>query len=227
MAKVWQDEANITGQPYVERPFWYENLENGQTYYDLYGCIGWPTEVSDKDEGIPGYAAVVGVIKPKAEGRPVKDSLFQLLAEFENKDVPTLLDGIVALREVYGFRLYPGLMQTFWGDPDRFISTLALYNERLTRFTDERDAILVAPPIDFYLPKAFDQFVRSFRATMMPDKVRFFFGKNEILRNRLKEFRQSDPAVTAIGGLVHSLLNQCMWMDHARENMFVVEEGEE
>ena len=57
------DEAHITGQPLMDRPFYYENIETGEQYYDILACIGWPTEVSDKDEGRPGYLGIVGVIK--------------------------------------------------------------------------------------------------------------------------------------------------------------------
>ena len=225
VAQAWQDEAIVTGERYVERPHWYENVETGQTYYEVFGCLGWPSEVSDKDEGLPGYAGVVGIVRPKSGVRAAKDAVFQLLAEIEDRDVPTLLDGVLQLRSDYGFGIYPGLMQTFWGDPDRFITILALLNERLT-VGGMKNAILVSPPGDFYEPKAFDHYVRSMRSVLMPDKVRFYFGKNDILKTRLKEFRQNDPAVFAMGGLVHSLLLQSMWMDFTRENSFNVE-GEE
>lgn len=223
--RSWQDEAIVTGQPYVERPHWYENTETRQLYHDIYGCIGWPSEVSDKDTGMPGYVAVVGIVKSKSEGRPVKDASFQLLAEYEHKDVPSLLEAVLQLRDEYGFQVNPGLLQTWLGDPDRFITILALLNERLMINRGSRDAILVSPPNDYYTPNAFDHYVRSFRSTIMPDRQRFYFGKNDILKNRLKEFKKNDPAVYAIGGLVHTLLSQCMWMDFTRENMFVVEEA--
>ena len=224
MARTWRDEANVTGQEYVERPFWYENTETGQCYYDLFGCLGWPSEVSDKDEGMPGFAGVVGVVRPQGEVRRPKEAVFRLLAEFESKDVPTLLDGVLGLREEYGFGLRSGLLQTFWGDPDRFVMALALLNEKLTVDRKTQNAILVSPPDGFYEPLAFDHYVRSMRSVIMPDRVRFYFGKNEILRARLKEFRQNDPAVFAIGGLVHTLLAQPEWMDLNRENVFVLEE---
>jgi hypothetical protein len=222
--RSWQDEAAVTGQAYVERPWWYENDVTGQTYYDLFGCIGWPSEVSDKDDGMPGYAAVVGAVRQRTEGQDPKVAAFQLLSEMEHKDVPTLLDGMLSMREEYGFGLFPGLMQAWYGDPDRFITILALMNERLEKERgDGRSAILVTPPDDFYEQKAFDHYVRSFRSVLMPDKVRFYFGKNEILRSRLKEFRLNDPAIYSVGGLVHSLLSGCSWMDHMRDNAFVVE----
>jgi hypothetical protein len=125
------DESIVTGQPLVERPFWYENQETGQLYYDLYGCLGWPTEVSDKDQGMPGYVGIVGIIKPKTEGKPIQDAAVQLLAEVESYDVPTLLDEVIRLRTEYGFGCHRGLLQAFMGDPERFITALALYNERL------------------------------------------------------------------------------------------------
>ena len=123
------DEAIVTGQPFVERPFWYENTETGQTYYDLAGCIGWPTQIDDKKEDLPGYIAVVGIVKSKKEEDP-KDAVFQLLAETESKDVPTLLSKMLELRQEYVFGLHPHLMQAWFGDPARFVNTLALLNER-------------------------------------------------------------------------------------------------
>lgn len=226
ISRTWMDEAIVTGQPRVEYPFWYENIDTGQMYYDLYGCIGWPSEVSDKDEGMPGYVAIIGVVKPKTQIK-VQDALFILLAEKESRDVPTLLSHLLDIRNEYGFGLFPGFLQTFLGDPDRFITSLALLNERLTIDHQHKNAILVSPPNDYYEPKAFDHYVRSLRSTMMPDKVRFYFGKNDILKNKLKGFKRDDPAVYAVGGLIHSLLAQCTWMGFARENMFnVLEEGD-
>lgn len=227
ISKSWEDEANITGQGYIERPFWYMNTDTHQLYYDLYGCIGWPSEVTDKDDGMPGYVAVVGIVKPKVEGRPVQDAVFQLLSEYEHKDVPSMLEAVLQMRDEYGFGIHPELLHSFHGDPERFVTSLALLNEKLMAKGGSRLSILVSPPDDFYVPKAFDHYVRSFRSVIMPDKVRFYFGRHDILKNRLKEFRQGDPAVFAMGGLVHSLLSQCLWMDRTRENAFVIEgEGE-
>jgi len=218
------DESIVTGQPLVERPFWYEHTETGQLFYDLYGCIGWPTEVSDKDEGMPGYVGVMGVVKPKKEGIPVQDAAFQLLTEGESLDVPTLLDMIITMREEYGFGQHPTLLQSFWGDPERFITTIALKNERLVASGGERLAILVSPPLEFYETVAFDEYVRALQSVIIPGRVRFYFGGCDLLKNKLREFKRNNPAVMAVGGLVHTLLAQCEWMDQARDNAFVVEE---
>lgn len=216
-----KDAAKVTGKPLVERPFHYQNIETGQEYYDLYGCIGWPTEVSEKDDGRAGYVAIVGIIKGK---RAPQDAAFQLLAEAESKDIPTLLQHILDLRATWGFGLHPNLIQAWFGDPEKFITTTALLNERLIQVGGDRAAILITPPDDFYSPKAFENYVRSMHSVIVPGRVRFGFGGNEILKNRLREFKKEDPAVMAVGGLIHSLLSRAMWMDSARENVFFIEE---
>ena len=218
------DESIVTGQSLIERPFYFKNTVTGQLYYDILGCVGFPTEVSDRDEGMPGYVGIIGVIKPKTEGKPVQDAAFQLLTERENKDVPSLLDMIIEIREEYGFGLHPDLLQAWFGDYERFTTVLALKNERLTAGGKERNAILIRPPIDFYEPKAFDNYVRSLQSVIVPGKVRFYFGGCDILRNKLREFKRDCPAVVAVGGLVHSLLSQCEWMDSTQSNVFTVEE---
>ena len=218
------DQARITNQPLIENPFWFENTDTGQLYYDILGCVGFPTEVSDRDEGMPGYVGIIGIIKPKTEGKPVQDAAFQLLTERENKDVPSLLDTIIEIREEYGFGLHPDLLQAWFGDPERFITTLALKNERLTTGGKERDAIMIKPPIDFGNPMTFDNYVRSLQSVIIPGKVRFYFGGCEILRNKLREFKRDCPAVMAVGGLIHSLLFETLWMDSTQSNVFTVEE---
>ena len=218
----WTDEAIITGQKLVKRPFWYEDLETNRLYYDLYGCIGWPSEVNDRDEGLAGYVAIVGVRRPRVENKPVEEAVFQLVTEYESKDVPILLDQAQKMRREYGFGIYPGLLESFFGDPDRFITTLAMFNEHQQMRASRPQHILISPPHDYYELKSFDHFVRSFRSTLMPDHVRFYFGNNDLLRSRLREFRQSDPAVYAMGGLVHTLLSDCVWMNQVRSNVFTV-----
>jgi hypothetical protein len=224
---TWTDEARVTGQVMIERPFWYENTETGQWYYDIYGCIGWPSEVSDIDEGLPGYAAVVGVVKPKSGNKSPADAVFQIVTEYESRDVPTLLEALVGLRSEYGFGLYPELLHAWYGDPERFVTILALMNEKLIAKGGDKASVLISPPDDFYGQKVFEHYVRSLRSVVMPDKVRLYFGKgNDILKGRMREFRLGDPAVYAMGGLVHSLLSSTVWMDQIRANTFNVEEND-
>ena len=224
-----QDHAIVTGQEFVERPYWYADTTSDWLFHDLFACIGWPSEVSDKDVGMPGYAAIVGVIRPdtldiKTHYNPV-NAQFMLLREAEDFDVPSLLQKCLDLRDTYGFGLRPDMMTAFLGDPERFTTTLALLNERLIESKGDKNALLISPPDDFYTPKIFDVYVRSFQSCVLDGRERFFYGGNSILKNRVSEFRRDDPAVLAAGGLVHSLLNRIMWMDQ-RDNSTIFSAAE-
>lgn len=218
------DESIVTGRTMIERPFYYENTETGQQYYDLYGCIGWPTEVTDKNDMRAGYLAIVGVIK---DDRPPQDAVFRLLAEAETKDIPTLLLKMHELRNKYGFGLHPSLLQPWIGDPERFITTIALINEKLKEKNgSDKKAILIAPPLDFYTPDIFEIYSRSFYSVVANrERLRFYYGQKDVLINRIREFKRDDPAILAIGGLVHTLLHTTPWMDQVSQNMFVIPEG--
>ena len=174
----------------------------------------------------PGYAAIVGVVR---DSRPPQDAAFQLLAEAESKDIPILLKRVNELRMAFGFGLHPNLLQPFIGDPseDRFATTIALINEKLReRYGHDRMSVLIAPPRDFCNMDIFETYSRAFYSTVAEkETLRFYYGPNEILRNRKREFRRGDPAILAIGGLVHTLMNATPWMDQQEENMFAVEEG--
>jgi hypothetical protein len=213
------DEAHITGQPMIERPFYYENLLTGEQYYDVFGCVAWPTEVSDKDDGRPGYVGIVGVVKDE---QPIEEPIFRLLAEYESKNIPSLLQKMIELRWLYGYGQHPTLLATWWGDSDRFVSTLARFNEK-----HKGKELMVAPPVDFQLPTKFDDYARSMQSTISKDIEikRFKFSGLDILKNRLREFKRDEPAVMAVGGLIHTLLLSYSWMDQAQENIFVIEEG--
>ena len=214
-----QDQAHITGQPLVENPWWYEDTETGRLYHDLYACIGWPSEVSDNKAGLPGYAAIVGIVRPKDLDKdthydPV-DAHFLLLAEAEDDDVPALLAHCVKMREKYGFGIQPDLLTVWLGDPDRFYRTLALANEVLIKRGGDRAAILLTPPDDFYTPSIFDNYIRSLKTASR--HKRFHYSEKKILKSRLKKFYRDDPAAMAIGGLVHTLLSRCMWMGQSKQ----------
>ena len=215
--------ATVTNQEFVERPYWYLNTETGRSYYDLYACIGWPTEIQDDRDGLPGYAAVIGVAKKDTEGFNPVNASFQLLDEIFHEDVPTLLKGCLDLREKYGFGIRPDLLSVWFGDPDRFLTTLALFNEALVA-DNEMDEFLISPPDDFYVTKIFDNYVRDIKSVLLKETRRFYFGHNDVLKNKLRDgVRKDDPCVVAIGGLVHSLLARCRWQDSRGETVFNVE----
>jgi hypothetical protein len=218
------DEAIVTGQPFAERPFYYQHIETGQQYHDLFGCIGWPTEDTDREKGKPGYVAVVAVVK---SDRPVEKAWFRLMGEGESEHISMLFSHILRLREEYGFGLTPGLLQTFFGAPaeETHQARLALFNEDLIKQKGSTAAILVSPPNDFYPATAFETYRRSFNEAIEMKPERFAFGRNSILKTRHAQFKRHDPAVMAVGGLVHSLIIRCAWMDQVERNVFRVEEA--
>ena len=224
------DYSIVTDSELVERPYWFKNKETGQEYYDLYACLGWPSEVTDSSDGLPGYAAIVGVVRPAGESIETSDPTdanFQLLAEAESKDVPVLLRKCVELREEWGFGVQKNLLTFFFGDAERFAIPLALMNEDLIEESGDTNAILVTPFDEMYAQKIFDSYVRALRSTLLEESRRFFFGFNDILRNRLREFNRDDPAVFAAGGLIFSLLNRVRWMDSRQETAFTVDNENE
>jgi hypothetical protein len=230
------DQAFLTGQPLVERTFWFQNIETGQEYYDLYGCVGWPSEVQQKksdwlgkETDRPGYVGIIGVVKLKDDTKKPENAPFRLLAEAESFDVNTLIDHLLRLRNEWGFGLHSELLHTFLGDPGRYIPTLALKNERLMEVNGEANSILLSPPIDFENQNFFDEAYRSLYSTLEKDHVRLYFGKNNILKHRIMEFKVGEPAVIAVGGLMQWLLFGTPWLQSSRSNsMFVIEkEGEE
>jgi len=229
LLRARSDYAKICQQELVERSYWYRNVETGQLYYDIYACLGWPSEVTDSSDGLPGYASVVGVVRPKSESdtNDPRDAKFQLLAETESKDVPTLLQGCLKLREEYGFGIHPDLLTFFFGDPERFCIPMALFNEDLIEKGGENNALLLTPYDEMYTRKVFDSYVRALRSTLVDGSIRFFFGYNSILKNKFREFLRDDPAVFAAGGLVFSLVNRVRWMDAIGESVFTVEDENE
>lgn len=225
-----KDYAVVTNQELVERPFWYEDKETGRLFHDLFACIGWPSEVREGDLGLPGYAAVVGIVRPndKAEHYNPINAKFLLLEETETIDVPSLLDACVNMRKHWGFGIKEGFLSVWYGDPDRFLTIMARKNERLTKSGGDSNALLIVPPEDFYSPKSFDRHTRALQSVLLrgdDGKARFYFGGNTILKTRLEAFQKDDPAVMAMGGLIHSLLSRTLWMDEMGEPAFSVGES--
>jgi len=216
------DEAIVTGRPLIERPFYYEDTESGKLFYDLFGCIGWPTEDEDKKKGLPGYVAIIGVVK---SNRPPEKAWFRLMDEAESEYLIVLFQKIQEMRDKFGFGEHPDLLKTFIGDPDKNITDLVSYNADLERFGKKNREIILAPPLDMYDTEAFDNYKRSLETAILNKPERFAFGGNSILKTKHHEYRRNNPAVFAIGGLIHTLLHTTPWMDSQSENMFTVEEG--
>lgn len=226
MAK--QDYAIVTEAELVERPHWFEDVKTGRLFHDLYGCLGWPSEVKEGDPGMPGYVAIVGVIRPddKLEHYNPVDAKFLLLEEYETIDVPDLIDACVSMRERWGFGVHQDLLTMWYGDPERFLTTLSRKNEWLAKAGGPEKAVILTPPDDFYVPKIFDYYVRSMQSVLKKrgenHEPRFYFGEQKILKSKIQAFTRDDPAILAAGGLVHSLLSRTLWLDEMGKAAFNV-----
>lgn len=217
------DEAIVTGQPFFEKPYYYENIETGQQYHDLFGCVGWPNVITDKNKAPnkPGYIAIVGIIK---NSEPVEKAPFRIMEEFESHNILYLFDEMVRMRNEWGYGLHPDLLRTWIGDSDRFITELAIFNDEFVRYGKPQNSILIAPPDDFGIPNMFDVYTRAISQSLDSNTQRLYYGGNTILRNRIKEFMDKDPIIIGMGGLVYSLIRRRTWMDQAQENVFTIEE---
>ncbi|HDO36676.1 MAG TPA: hypothetical protein ENH07_10350 [Nitrospirae bacterium] len=228
LAMAHRDHAILTGSPVMEQPWWYEDTSNGLRYHDLFACVGWPSEAGDRTPGLPGYVAIVAVIRPKEaddnEQYDAVDAKFLLIEEYQHREVPLLLDTMLSMREKYGFGIKRGLLDVWLGDPRRFSTAVALRNEGLAKDLGSRVGIVIAPPDDLYAPDIFDIYLRSLTACLITNRIRLYFQRSSILKTRLKSFKRDDPAVLAAGGLVHSLLLRTMWMGQIGDTIFNVEE---
>lgn len=216
------DQAVITGTPLIERPHYYEHVESGQQYYDLVGCVGYPNAITDKNKASqkPGYIAIVGIVKSSIGPQ---NAPFKIMAELESDNLFTILNGILKMREEFGFGLHPELLRAWYGDCDRFVTELALFNEELIKSGGEDRSIQIIPPDDFYNTKVFDIYIRAITRALNKDAQRLYYGGNAVLKNRVREFMDKDPVITGMGGLIHSLLSRVQWMDSAVNNCFTVE----
>jgi hypothetical protein len=228
------DQSIVTGKPMIEKPYHFRNIATGQAYYGIYGCVGWPSPQASEQAGKdsrPGYLGVIGVVKLKSDTIKVEDTVFQLLDEAQEQDVLCLMRRWLEMRARWGHLVIPEMLSSLYGNPDRFVMTMAMLNDRL----GERDSVSIAAPYDFYDTLMFDTYLRSLRSVFTPQAMyaplsssrealmpRFFHGGHEVLKTRLREFGQDDPVIVAVGGLVHSLLIQTMWMEQRSENAFVI-----
>jgi hypothetical protein len=216
-----RDFAEITKQPLVELPYWFR--AGNTELRGLYGCMGWPQKVKESGINRKGYAAVVGVIK---DDTPAPDSKLYVMEEIEDDSPENLIHGCVAMRDRWGFGVHPHLLRVFMGDYRPYELITARYNAKMIE-QDENDsqAFIIAPPDDFDQANAFDIYVGVLRTVFSRATKRLWLGSNEILANRIGEFTRDDPAITAMGGLIHTLLLRTPWMEQSTPSVFQLPEA--
>lgn len=219
-----RDFAHIQKRPVIENPYWFKDDANGVEFYDLAACVGWPQEVNERGDQLPGYAAVVGVLKE--DGVEPEDARFLVLEEVTENAEMLLIQEAVALRERWGFGAHTNLLRFYWGDYRQMESVVARYNSQVAEMgLDDRNAFIISPPDDFENNRAFDIYVGTLRTVLSPKSKRLFIGHNEVIKNRLLSFRRNDPAIAALGGMVHTMLLRTPWMEQSTSSVFQMPEN--
>lgn len=213
-----RDYANVTKTPTVEKPYWFLDDETGWEYYGIFGGIGWPQKVVETDKQRSGYAVVVGVLKRK--GEPPLNASFIILDEVQEHSVDILLEKAVSMRKRWGYGAHKSIMPVFIGDHRQFEMTVADYNTKAVMEGREQDELIVSPPDEFDNPQAFDVYLRRLHTVLSKDGKRLHLARNEIIQQRIIEFMRDDPAITAVGGLVHALLLRTPWMEQSSPAVF-------
>ena len=204
--------AEITGERYVKKPHYYRNIQNGQEYSHLAGGIGWPGER-------PGFVAVVAVER--------ETETFHVLAEAQGFTVKELLSECIRMRGIYGYG--QGDLFRFWyGDNERFATFVSDFNHRLERSNPKAEGIHLSPPYDSDKQNALEVWLNRIHACLTKDsggKKSLYLGACDQIRNAIQNLPhdaayrgsvEDYPAITCLGGLVHSLMILRPWMDHIK-----------
>jgi hypothetical protein len=222
-----KDWAIVMGKKDYPKPNYYRNKKTGAEYYHLAGAIGWP------GDNVPGYALIVGVEKTEDT-----EARFFVLEEIEDHNIARLLLKCVALREKYGYWESSEILRFFWGDDTRYspITLAVSFKLREKDGEGEGHGVWIYQPDDFDRPDHFEIYVRQIRECLTPDdsgKKRLYIGKCKKLKNHLQNF-SSDfikklktkrkvkdyPAVFALGGLIHTLLERKPWLSNSGGEAF-------
>uniref|UniRef100_A0A6M3LHZ5 Uncharacterized protein n=1 Tax=viral metagenome TaxID=1070528 RepID=A0A6M3LHZ5_9ZZZZ len=217
-----RDFAIVTGVKQYDPPYWFVDKETNKEYKGIYGCIGWPGAVMNErdSEQPPGYAAVIGVQR--------EDERFHLLEEVDALSPKLLIDKCLRMRTRWGFKVHPSLLQVFIGDHLRFELIVAQFNSMMISQRGKGsvgEAFIVSPPDEQENPKHWDIYFRQLQYVVAPEVKLLILGKiGTLLRNQLTEFKRDNPAVLAVGGLMHTLLGRTPWKTRTEDAVWIMPE---
>jgi hypothetical protein len=204
-----QHIAEITGQEYIHKPHYYRNTETGAEYSYLAGGIGWPGER-------PGFIVVVAVQK--------ESETLHVLAEVEASSIRELLSECLKLRQMYGYGQGSDLFDCWYGENERFDTFVADFNHNLELEGENAEGIYLVPPHDYQKTNAFEIWLNRIHSSLTRDasgKKALFLGGCDKLRNHIQNLPhdaaakgsiEDYPAITALGGTLHSLMMLRPWM---------------
>ena len=221
-----RDYAHVTKTPVVEPPYWFRDTDTGKEYHGIFGALGWPQRLSESANSRDGYAVIVGILK--IEGQDPENARMEVLEELEEQSGSEgrLIKACVKMRNRWGYGVHHSILPVFYGDHRPFELVVADFNTRIAETTnDDREAFIVSPPDDFDNPKAFDIYMGRLRSVLVAGQdKRLFLEDGQIIRNRIKTFRRDDPAIMALGGLMHTLLLRQPWMEQTTPSVWQMPE---
>lgn len=202
----------MDGVQFVSLPSCYRHKETGEEFWYLEGGIGWPRDPKEK----PGFAVIVGVYKTTDSEPPMK-----VLEEVESPTIKGLLKECVRLQIKYGGRVHPELFRFWYGDQERADTFVNLFNFTESVKEKDPDSIYLAPPYDFERKNAFERFLNQIWTCLQTDvksgEKKLQLGSCDKLRNWIhntlldspvKGDVKDFPAIAALGGVVHVLVNR-------------------
>jgi hypothetical protein len=203
--------ASIYGEQGWQKPSYYLNIENQESYVHIAGGFAFPTT-------LPGFAVIVGVTRDE-ESEPA----LKVLAEAEEGDLSSLLDKTLLLRNKYGYEKYPDLLETWFGDFQRYNSFVSHWNLMLEKKTSQENrGIYLSPPPDWESPYNGLLYWRRIKS-LIGEQKQLYFGSSSKLRTAIQKLLAEDdgkkknvdqypPAVMALGYVVHALVGLTPWL---------------
>lgn len=216
-SQAQRDWATVTGEEAPPPELFFENLRNGEEYYQLAIAIGWPGPDRQRQ---PGYCIVMGV------ERKDNPAIF-CLEERSSSDITGLLQQYINLRDKYGFGAYSQLLKLCYGDP-RLNSEIVQFNRGLP----EHRQIILTVPYGFDRDNFFEIYFHRLHAAMPKDGKTLHLRDCQRLRNEILSIppgkvANSDyilyPAVFAASALHYTLSEQKAWK--GREGAYTIDEG--
>lgn len=220
-----RDFAHVTKSPVIEPPYWFRDTKTEKEYHGIYGAIGWPQRLSEHGDERPGYGVVVGVRKIKAQ--EAAEARFDILDEIEEQagSEELLIKACVEMRARWGYGVHESILPVFYGDHRPFELVVAEFNTHIAETSDDdRQAFIVSPPDDFENPKAFDVYMGRLASVLRSKTKRLYIKPFEQIQNRVLAFRRDDPAIMALGGLIHVLLLRQPWMEQTTPSVWQMPE---
>ena len=128
------------------------------------------------------------------------------------------------MRQKYGYGQGSDLFHVWYGEHERFATFVSDFNHQLELNEQKVEGIYLSPPHDYDKQNAFEIYLNRVRASLTRDAVGkkvLYLGNCVKLRNHIQNLPHDSavkgsiedyPAITALGGTIHSLMILRPWM---------------